>query len=110
LFVTAATAYFSNGLTPVWWLAWLAPLPALALVPRVSKLASLSVAFLGWSLGGLDWWGYLHKTIGIPLPLFILVVISPALAFGLGVLLARTFRSRFFLARCTRSPLRVGRV
>lgn len=94
LFVTAATGYFSNGLAPVWWLAWIAPLPALVLAPRMSKLACFSVSFVGWSLAGLDWWGYLHKTIGIPLPIFILAVITPALAFSLGVLLARTFLIR----------------
>ena len=49
--VTAALFFFGNGLAPVWWLTWLAPLPALVLAPRVSKLAAFAVAFAGGSPG-----------------------------------------------------------
>jgi hypothetical protein len=40
--------YFGNGLTPLWWLTWIAPLSALVLAPRVNKLAAFVVAFSGW--------------------------------------------------------------
>lgn len=99
VFVTAAIGYFGNGLTPSWWLTWLVPLPALVLAPRINKLAAFAVAFLGWALGGFTWWAYLHRIIELPIFVFALAVITPAVAFGLGVLLARTFLLRGSLWR-----------
>ena len=70
--VTAALFFFGNGLAPVWWLTWLAPLPALVLAPRVGKLAAFAVAFAGFSLGAFTWWTYLHRVLELPLMVFIL--------------------------------------
>ncbi len=97
--VTAALFFFGNGLAPVWWLTWLAPLPALVLAPRVSKRAAFAVAFAGFSLGAFTWWTYLHRVLELPLMVFILATVTPSLFFGLGVLLTRTFLLRGSLWR-----------
>jgi apolipoprotein N-acyltransferase len=97
--VTAALFYFGNGLSPVWWLTWLAPLPALVLAPRVSKRAAFAVAFAGFSLGAFTWWTYLHRVLELPLMVFILATLTPSIFFGLGVLLTRTFLLRGSLWR-----------
>ena len=97
--VTAALFYSGNGLAPVWWLTWLAPLPALVLAPRVSKLAAFAVAFAGFCLGAFTWWNYLHRVLELSLAIFILSAALPAIFFGLGVLLARTFLLRGSLWR-----------
>jgi apolipoprotein N-acyltransferase len=97
--VTAALFFFGNGLAPVWWLAWLAPLPVLVLAPRVSKRAAFAVAFAGFCLGAFTWWTYLHRVLELPLMVFILASVTPSIFFGLGVLLARTFLVRGSLWR-----------
>ena len=97
--VTAALFFFGNGLAPVWWLTWLAPLPALVLAPRVSKRAAFAVAFAGFSLGAFTWWTYLHRVLELPLMVFILATLTPSIFFGLGVLLTRTFLLRGSLWR-----------
>ena len=97
--VTAALFFFGNGLAPVWWLTWLAPLPALVLAPRVGKLAAFAVAFAGFSLGAFTWWTYLHRVLELPLMVFILATVTPSIFFGLGVLLTRTFLLRGSLWR-----------
>lgn len=91
VFVTAALGYFGNGLEPVWWLTWLAPLPALVLAPHVSKRTAFLVSFAGWTLSAFTWWAYLHRVLQLPIGIFVLVAFVPATAFGLGVLLVRTF-------------------
>ncbi|HLH08151.1 MAG TPA: nitrilase-related carbon-nitrogen hydrolase [Terriglobales bacterium] len=97
--VTAAMSYFAGGLHPVWWLGWIAPLPALVLAPRIGKLAAFLVSFAGWVLGGFSWWNYLHVVIRLPLSVFVLAVVSAAVVFGLGVLLSRAFLLRGSLWR-----------
>ena len=99
VFVTAALGYFGNGLNPVWWLTWIAPLPSLVLASRVSKRAAFAVAFAGWGLGGFTWWNYLYRVVKLPLSVFVVVVVSSSIVFALGVLLARTFLIRESLWR-----------
>ena len=33
---TALFSYLGTGLDPIWWLLWLAPVPVLAIAPRLS--------------------------------------------------------------------------
>ena len=37
---TAAFSYFGTGLHPIWWMLWLAPVPVLAIAPRLSTSAA----------------------------------------------------------------------
>ena len=92
--VTAALGYFGNGLAPVWWLTWLAPLPSLVLAPYVNRRTAFLVSFAGWCLGGFTWWAYLHRQLELPIGIFVLFAVVSATVFGLGVLLARTFLLR----------------
>ena len=82
--------YYGTGLHPVWWLMWLAPMPVLLAASSLSRASSFVVAFLAWGLGGLNLWPYLRGIIGIPIGIVILVVVGPALIFGLAVLLHRS--------------------
>ena len=99
VFVTAALGYFGNGLHPVWWLTWIAPVPSLVLAPRVNKRVAFLVAFAGWGLGGFTWWNYLHKVIELPVSVFVVAAVVSAIVFALGVLLARMFLIRGSLWR-----------
>ena len=36
LITSALALYYGTGLHPTWWLTWLAPLPLLLIVPRLS--------------------------------------------------------------------------
>ena len=59
--LTAVGCYFSFGLGPAWWLAWLAPVPVLWLVFGVTKpwqgfLAAWMAFALGLTNCMLVWW------------------------------------------------------
>lgn len=38
---SAALFYFGTGLHPIWWTLWLAPVPVLAIAPRLHREAAL---------------------------------------------------------------------
>jgi apolipoprotein N-acyltransferase len=82
-------------------LTWITPLPSLVLAPRVSKRVALAVAFVGWGLGGFTWWNYLHTVLELPIWVFVVAVLSSAVVFALGVLLARMFLIRGSLWRAS---------
>ena len=91
---SAAGLFFGNGLHPIWWLMWIAPIPVLCLAPRVSSGMAFSAASVAWILGGLNTWTY-YRELRIPLPVVILVAfLVPGLVFGLAVLFFRFFVRR----------------
>jgi apolipoprotein N-acyltransferase len=97
-FVAALTSaglfYFGTGLHPVWWLVWLAPIAILTISPRVSGGTAFLLGTLSWLLGESNQWNYVTRVLGLP-PLVIgLFFLIPALFFGLGVLLMRSFLRR----------------
>ncbi|HEY2046661.1 MAG TPA: hypothetical protein VGG93_08780, partial [Candidatus Udaeobacter sp.] len=55
---TAALSYFGTGLHPIWWMLWLAPIPALAIAPRLSTSAAFLLGSGAWLLGALNEWNY----------------------------------------------------
>ena len=91
---TALGWWFGNGLHPLWWLLWLAPLPLLWVAPRLSWLEAAVAAFLAIAIGGMNQWAYLHGHIGLPLPVIAWIVILPALGFSVCVLLFRHLARR----------------
>jgi apolipoprotein N-acyltransferase len=97
---SAALAYFSTGLHPMWPLLWLAPIPVLAIAPRLRSSTAFPLASVAWLIGGLNQWNYFTRAIELPLPLIALALIVPAIVFGLGVLFTRSFlrRGSLFLA------------
>ena len=99
ILLAAAGYYWTYGLFPIWWLAWLAPLPILWLAPRVSALTAAGAAFLAMALARLDLWSY-YRLLHIPLAFSIGAVVLPAAIFAAAIALYRSFlrRSRPALA------------
>lgn len=89
--LSAAAIYFGTGLHPVWWLLWLAPIPLLVIVPRISGLAAFGLTFLAWAVGGLNEWHFFRSQLGVPALVVLVFVLLPALVFGLDVLAFRRF-------------------
>ena len=97
---TAVLAYFGTGLHPLWPLLWFAPVPVLALAPRLGAGRAFLMAFVAWFLGQMNEWKYLAYGIQLPVPLIVVSFTITAGLFGLGVLLVRGFlrRGLIFLA------------
>jgi apolipoprotein N-acyltransferase len=72
---SALLPFFGTGLHPMWWLVWFAPVPILAVAPRLGKRAAFLLATVAWLLGDLNQWNYLSCGIELPLP-FPLIVIA----------------------------------
>jgi apolipoprotein N-acyltransferase len=97
---SAALLYLGTGLHPMWPLLWLAPIPLLAIAPRLRAISAFLLASVAWLIGGLNQRNYFTRAIELPLPLIALALIVPAIVFGLGVLFTRSFlrRGSLFLA------------
>lgn len=89
LLLSAAAWWLGGGTHPLWWLAWLAPLPVLWLAARVRARWAALAAFAAYALGGMNQWHYLHGVIGLPLPFDLYAIAAPALVFALCALLYR---------------------
>jgi apolipoprotein N-acyltransferase len=97
---SAAMFFFGTGLSPVWPLLWLAPIPVLWLAPRVSGSSAFLVATAAFALGSLNEWAYL--ALVVPLWVSILNAVGPACIFGLAVLL---FRNRLLKGQAVQAAL-----
>jgi apolipoprotein N-acyltransferase len=91
--LSGACFYFGTGLYPVWWLVWLAPVPILLLAPRTPWWLSCGTALGARILGGLSLWSY-HRLLRFPVGLSLGILLFPAIAFALAVLLFRSFFRR----------------
>lgn len=98
--VSAGLFYFGTGLHPTWWLLWLAPIPVLAIAPRLRTSAAFLLGSIAWILGEMNQWNYLRHVIALPLHMVILFFVIASAVFGLGVLFTRRFlrRGSLFLA------------
>jgi apolipoprotein N-acyltransferase len=98
--LSAVFAYFGTGLHPIWWALWLAPIPVLAISPRLRGGAAFLVAAFAWMIGEMNQWNYVRHQIELPPQIAILYFLVPAVVFGLGVLFVRGFvrRGSLFLA------------
>ncbi|MFI4981671.1 MAG: nitrilase-related carbon-nitrogen hydrolase [Nevskiales bacterium] len=86
---SAVMLWFGTGLQPVWWLTWLAPLPVLWIVPRLSATGAFALATLAWAAGAANEWNYAHRLLEMPPQIIALMVLVPSLVFGVAVLLWR---------------------
>ncbi len=86
---TAVLVFFGTGLHPWWPLLWVAPIPVLAVAPRLSARAAFAAAVAAWLLGGLNMWRYLHTVTRAPAIVTLVILAIPALAVGAAVLLYR---------------------
>jgi apolipoprotein N-acyltransferase len=98
--VSAAFAYLGTGLHPIWWALWLAPIPVLAIAPRLRGIAAFLLGSAAWLIGEMNQWNYVRHEIELPLQILILYFAVPAIVFGFGVLFVRSFvrRGSLFLA------------
>jgi apolipoprotein N-acyltransferase len=78
----------------------LAPIPVLAIGPRLSSSAAFLLGAAVWLTGETNQWNYVRHEIELPLKIAILYFIVPAVVFGFGVLFVRGFirRGSLFLA------------
>jgi apolipoprotein N-acyltransferase len=88
---SAALFYFSTGLNPPWWTAWLAAFPILWVCARLPWWSAATIALLANALGRLSLWSYYRESIFLPLWLSVVAVLGPALFFTSSVLLYRAF-------------------
>ena len=97
---SAAFSYLGTGLHPIWWLLWLAPVPVLAVAPRLRHSAAFLLGSVAWLIGEINQWSYLTHEIGVPLKIVMLFFVIPPVVFGFGVLFMRSFlrRGSLFLA------------
>ena len=85
------------GLHPIWWVAWIAPVPLLAASLRASGKESWALGFLAGLLGQAAGFGYLSKVMAA-VPAAIFTVLGALLwAFILTRARALTVRSRHWL-------------
>ena len=84
---SAALFYFGTGLQPIWWMVWLAPVPVLAIAPRLGRRAAFLLAAGAWFAGEFNMWSYFTRVVQVPLPITLVLFVVPALVFALGVLL-----------------------
>jgi apolipoprotein N-acyltransferase len=97
---SAGLLYFGTGLHPTWWLLWVAPVPVIAVAPRLRASAAFLLGSIAWFLGEMNQWNYLGHVIALPLRIIILFLVIAAVIFGLSVLFTRSFlqRGSLFLA------------
>lgn len=92
--VSSLGFYFGTGLPPIWWIAWIAPLPVLLASSQLSVRAAFPVALLARLFGELNMWHYLRDLLNIPLVVSLFILLLPGLVFALAVLLFRRFLLR----------------
>jgi apolipoprotein N-acyltransferase len=97
---SAALAYLGTGLHPIWWALWLAPIPVLAISPRLHGSAAFLLGAAAWLIGEMNQWNYVRHAIQLPRQITILYFVVPAVVFGFAVLFVRGFvrRGALFLA------------
>ena len=103
--LSALAWWFGSGLHPLWWPAWIAPLPVLWLATRVRARWAALAAFSAYALGGINQWDYLHGDIGLPLPTIVAAIAAPAITLVLCTLLfRRLFARRRTIAAAVAAP------
>src|SRR5579859_3098577 len=109
LLTTLLLHWFSDGMHPLWPLAWIAALPVLWFAAQAPAWLSAGVAFLAWFAGSFTLWGYFVGTIHMPIPvacgIFAFSALAPTLAAVLfGALLRRGAAGRRTKRRPVSAP------
>jgi apolipoprotein N-acyltransferase len=78
----------------------LAPIPVIAIAPRLHGSAAFFLGAIVWLIGEMNQWNYVRHGIELPPHITILYFVVPAVVFGFGVLFVRSFirRGSLFLA------------
>ncbi len=91
--LTAVLVFLGNGLTPLWPVMWLAPMPVLWFALRRPAWQAGLVAGGAWLMGSLNLWNYFHL-LGIPPLGWLASFGAEAVVFAGGVLLMRALVMR----------------
>jgi len=89
--LSAVFAYLGTGLHPLWWALWLAPIPVLAIAPRLHGTVAFLLGAIAWLIGEMNQWSYVRHAIELPPQITVLYFLTPAVVFGLDVLFVRFF-------------------
>ncbi len=97
---SAGFFYFGTGLHPSWWALWLAPIPVLAVAPRLRGGAAFLLGSVAWLIGEMNQWNYVWHYLELPAQIAVLYFLVPAVVFGFCVRFTRRFlqRGSLFLA------------
>ena len=80
--LSAVLLWHGTGLRPAAWLTWIAAAPIVGYAVRAGAPAAAVTAFAAWAGGGLNLWHYYRTTLGVPLPIVLVAVALPAVAFS----------------------------
>ncbi len=92
--LSAIAWWYGTSLQPLWWAAWLAPLPLLAVSPRLPARSAALASLVAFAAGSLNQWYYLVEVIGLPGPAMAAIAATTGLAMMLVVLLFRALAVR----------------
>ncbi len=100
--LTTVAWWFGSGVQPIWWMAWMAPIPVLWLASRVSTRWAVLAGFSAYTMGSFNLWAYLHDHIGIPLTTIAYYIALPGVMLALCILLYKRLllRGRPLAAAC----------
>jgi apolipoprotein N-acyltransferase len=97
---SAVLFFLGTGLSPLWVLTWLAPIPVLWIAPRVSGGEAFFIAVAAYALGGLNEWSYSRAVL--PTWLVVSILLAVACVFGATV---SFFRSRMLRGKAWQAVL-----
>lgn len=100
LALSAALFFGGTGLSPVWALTWLAPVPMLWVALRATRAEAFLIGVAAYALGGLNQWSYSRSVL--PTWLVASILLFVACIFGVTVLL---FRSRILRGKLWQAAL-----
>jgi putative CocE/NonD family hydrolase len=98
---SSALLFFGTGPYAVWWLTWFAPLPVLLIAARTDARPAFGIAALSWFIGALNMWRIDRSVLNFSHGVTFLLLILPACAFGLIVLVHRLLVRRGALWQAT---------
>lgn len=99
--LTALGWWFGTSLQPLWWAAWLAPLPLLVYVARTRAGPAALATFAAFAIGGANMWHYMHDVVRLPLAATLAAILAPALLMTPVTLLFRALALRGRLLAAT---------
>src|SRR5437764_4347723 len=91
---SAVALHFGIGVVPVWPIAWLFPLPLLAVAYRAPVRAAVAVAMSAWLLGSFGWAVFLLGALHVPIPVVAMMLLVPGVLFCGVVVLSRALLHR----------------
>ena len=87
--LSAVAFWYGSGLDPIWWCAWIAPLPVFLWCTRLGAFWAFAFAMAASFIGALNEWHYIHTLIGLPALVVVAILAPPSLIFALATLLWR---------------------